>query len=267
MPIIERATLVRPKTGEIGEGDSLEVDLDLHYTGRCNITVLAYLAFGKQATISVTVAELVGKVRLGFHHFPHQHWSYSFVDEPEVQFEVESVFEGATVPQLSLLITNQIRRSIRKRHTLPAAIFRYNPFFSPPTERCDVNVEVGGQPLHVGLYAVNVLNARDLVGTRGGSLMYCVLSLEDIEENFANLESLPKMGANIRTLQIDIERGDGKGEIGVRFAKGSATSLVRGSSADCRIAGIDEGSLLAGTAVRPGDTVGRATAVGHAVQV
>ena len=55
LPVVESATLIRPKEGEIGDGDGLDVALDISYSGGACVKAQADLAFGKQAVISINV--------------------------------------------------------------------------------------------------------------------------------------------------------------------------------------------------------------------
>ena len=56
LPVVEKACIVRPEEGDIGDENALDVDFDLKYTGRFNITVRADLAFGKTAKVSCPAA-------------------------------------------------------------------------------------------------------------------------------------------------------------------------------------------------------------------
>jgi hypothetical protein len=42
---------------------------------------------------------------------------------------VDSNFEGKTLPKLTSFLQNQIRKTIKKKHTLPRYKVRYKPFF------------------------------------------------------------------------------------------------------------------------------------------
>ena len=52
-----------------------------------------------------------------------------FFQDPVMELKVESNFEGKNLPKLTTFISNQIRRSIKKKHTLPNYKVRYKPFF------------------------------------------------------------------------------------------------------------------------------------------
>lgn len=49
-----------------------------------------------------------------------------------MEFKVDSEFRGRPLPQLVPLIINQFRRTVRKKHVLPAYKVRYRPFFLNP---------------------------------------------------------------------------------------------------------------------------------------
>lgn len=74
--------------------------------------------------------KLTGKARLQFTRIPYTHWSLSFYSEPILELQVESQFQGRQLqPQIINLITGQIRRAVRRKHTLPRYKLRYKPFF------------------------------------------------------------------------------------------------------------------------------------------
>lgn len=49
--------------------------------------------------------------------------------EPVMDLEVDSNFEGKKLPKLTSFIHSQICKVIRKKHTLPRYKVRYKPFF------------------------------------------------------------------------------------------------------------------------------------------
>lgn len=71
-----------------------------------------------------------GKARLQFTRVPYTHWSLSFYSDPILELEVQSQFQGRQLqPQIISLITSQIRRAVKRKHTLPRYKMRYKPFF------------------------------------------------------------------------------------------------------------------------------------------
>lgn len=254
-PVFRKCSVMRPRTGDIGDGGSLDFAVDLEYHGRPSVTVRADLAWGKTATINLTIAELSGRMKISFKHFPQPHWSMSFVEEPTIQFEVESVFEGATVPQLSSLIVNQIKRVIRKRHTLPSARVRYKPFFSMPEDVPELNVNIGGLPLQEGMVKLKVCGARQLRYTRTGSHLFCVVSLNDVEES--DDDRAERKGKEsrrqTRSLQIEVELDEEKGgaDLGLVFA----AQASKKTDAACRVAALLPGSPLNHTTLEIGDVI------------
>lgn len=61
--------------------------------------------------LSVTVMNLQGRARLQFSHKPYTHWSFSFYEEPQIDFLVESKFGGRATPQLTSLIIKQVGKT------------------------------------------------------------------------------------------------------------------------------------------------------------
>eukprot|EP00039_Didymoeca_costata_P007704 m.102981 g.102981 ORF g.102981 m.102981 type:complete len:672 (-) comp13791_c0_seq1:1130-3145(-) len=220
LPLIVDAVMKRPKSGDIGEGDhGMDVGLQVKYNGGFKIKIVADLTFGKKAIVTVAVKEMTGKMQFSLRHFPHSHWFVSFDGEPKIEFEVSSVFEGVTVPQLSLLITNQIRRTIRKKHTLPQASLRYWPFFKRPDSQPDLHVNIQGRPIQEGTIYIRIIRALGFKGFRPGSSVFCQLSLSaqtlwDAEEE----ENRPKF----RLLQLEISKKESK-QLSASLSKSEAT--------------------------------------------
>lgn len=76
------------------------------------------------------VKRISGRARLQFTRVPYTHWSLSFYSDPILELEVQSQFQGRQLqPQIISLITGQIRRAVRRKHTLPRYKMRYKPFF------------------------------------------------------------------------------------------------------------------------------------------
>lgn len=102
-----------------------------------------------------------------------------FFQEPEVEFEAESQFEGKNLPQLSSLIINHLRKSIQKKHTLPSYKIRYNPFFvelSPQDETQEVYVH--DSLVTVGSLEVTIVGCTRLPELENMAWQYCSLSVD-----------------------------------------------------------------------------------------
>nr|XP_039256905.1 uncharacterized protein LOC120333633 isoform X2 [Styela clava] len=110
--------------------ETVVLELDMEYHGGFYLAIDVDLVFGRTAFLAVRITYLKGRIRLHFSRQPCTHWSLSFMEEPDIKFDVETSFETRQLPQLQSLIVNQIRRTIRRKHTLPHYKMRYNPFFS-----------------------------------------------------------------------------------------------------------------------------------------
>ena len=104
---------------------------------------------------------------------------HSFFQEPEVDFQAESQFEGKNLPQLTSLIISHLRKSIQKKHTLPSYKIRYNPFFpelSPQDETQEVYVH--DSLVTVGKLEVTVVGCSRLPELESGPWQYyCSVSV------------------------------------------------------------------------------------------
>lgn len=144
--------------------ESLDLALDLHYSGNFQLSIDVKMLLGKTAYMALqgitavlmkkkkkkdkrgtayymryvicryryrfSVKRISGKARLQFTRVPYTHWSLSFYSDPILELEVQSQFQGRQLqPQIISLITSQIRRAVRRKHTLPRYKLRYKPFF------------------------------------------------------------------------------------------------------------------------------------------
>ncbi len=75
-------------------------------------------------------------------------------------------------------MTIQIRRSVRKKHTLPSYKIRYKPFFiKPETTPPPKDVLYNGVKLSVGRLDVTVLSCSRLVKVGPDCFIYCTLAV------------------------------------------------------------------------------------------
>lgn len=226
IPVLQGVTLLRPATGELDDSHELDLALDLDYKGNFHLTVEADLMLSKTAMVSVTFQELRGCMRLAFRRHPTLHFSASFMEDPFLKLEVVSLFESRDVPQISTLISNQIRRSIRKKHTLPAAKVRYKPFFPMPTDLTNANLLLSGRPLSEGQIRVKVVSAR-LQSVHPGRGMFCMLSLRTHET--LDRAVAASMGEST-AIEVVVPKDGPAGSIGIFFydpqQKGGAEAKV-----------------------------------------
>ncbi|XP_029031377.1 PDZ domain-containing protein 8 [Betta splendens] len=130
LPVFKTAKLMKPvHLNEDGMPEELNFEVDIEYNGGFHLAIDVELVFGKSAYLFVKMRRVVGRLRLQFTRMPFSHWSFSFLEDPLVDFEVKSQFEGRPLPQLTSIIVNQLKRVIKKKHTLPNYKIRYKPFF------------------------------------------------------------------------------------------------------------------------------------------
>lgn len=167
--------------------ESLDLSLDLHYSGNFQLSIDVKMLLGKTAYMALQVKRISGRARLQFTRVPYTHWSLSFYSDPILELEVQSQFQGRQLqPQIISLITGQIRRAVRRKHTLPRYKLRYKPFFRRLNdEAVDLsevaNIRLTPGYLEVSLVEVsrlnlglNMLNAED----RSQIEIYCTISID-----------------------------------------------------------------------------------------
>ncbi|XP_073210349.1 PDZ domain-containing protein 8 isoform X2 [Lepidochelys kempii] len=121
VPLFKSIKLIRPVIcSDEGCPEELGFEVDLEYNGGFHLAIDADLVFGKSAYLFVKISRVMGKLRLVFTRLPFTHWSFAFMDDPVIGFEVKSQFEGRPMPQLTSIIVNQFKKVIKRKHTLPS---------------------------------------------------------------------------------------------------------------------------------------------------
>ncbi|XP_001377292.3 PDZ domain-containing protein 8 isoform X2 [Monodelphis domestica] len=120
--------------------EELIFELDIEYNGGFHMAIDVDLVFGRSAYLFVKLARMKGKIQLIFTRTPFTHWAFSFVEEPVMDLEVQSQFEGHPMPQLANIIINQLKKVIKRRHTIPNYKIRFKPFF--PYEMTEESEEI-----------------------------------------------------------------------------------------------------------------------------
>ncbi|XP_068111425.1 PDZ domain-containing protein 8 [Hyperolius riggenbachi] len=130
VPEISGIRLLSPSTSPADPlSPELSFELEMDYTGGFRLAINVELLFGKSAFLAVSLSRLQGRLRLVLSRLPFSHWSICFLEEPLIDFEVHSQFEGRPMPQLTSIIITQLKRVVRKKHTFPNYKIRYKPFF------------------------------------------------------------------------------------------------------------------------------------------
>ncbi|XP_052793409.1 PDZ domain-containing protein 8-like [Mya arenaria] len=156
-----------------------DIALDIDYEGGFRLTLDVDIIFGAWAYLSILVTQLSGRARLQMSRTPTTHWSFSFYDDPRMDFEVDSRFNGRPIPQISSLIINQIKRTIRKKHVLPSYKMRYKPLFiKPEVSFVEHDICFRGNRLGRGKLSVKVLRCSRLQELDRNSKLYCTLSVD-----------------------------------------------------------------------------------------
>ncbi|XP_044760980.1 PDZ domain-containing protein 8 isoform X2 [Coccinella septempunctata] len=113
-----------------GHIETINLSLNVDYAGNFLLCIDGKTKFAKAAFLSIKVKRICGMVRLQFTRIPYTHWSFSFYTDPLIDLAVESHFQGRQLQSnISNLIVNQIKKAIKRKHTLPNYKIRYKPFF------------------------------------------------------------------------------------------------------------------------------------------
>ncbi|XP_063163288.1 PDZ domain-containing protein 8 [Candoia aspera] len=219
VPLFKNIKILRPVTcNDEGCPEELDFEVDLEYNGGFHLAIDADLVFGKSAYLFAKISKIVGRLRLVFTRIPFTHWSFAFVDEPVINLEVKSQFEGRPLPQLTSIIVNQFKKVIRRKHTLPHYKIRFKPFFPfqvvPPEEYRDRNLSIQGFSLTEGRLKVSLIECSRLFifGSYEREVnIHCTIELsdkvwEEKERTFIKTAELikgnsPSIGLTLRQVQ------------------------------------------------------------------
>ncbi|KAM9133691.1 PDZ domain-containing protein 8 [Pangshura tecta] len=168
VPLFKSIKLIRPVIcSDEGCPEELSFEVDLEYNGGFHLAIDADLVFGKSAYLFVKISRVMGKLRLVFTRLPFTHWSFSFMDDPVIGFEVKSQFEGRPLPQLTSIIVNQFKKVIKRKHTLPNYKIRFKPFFPfqvmSPEEYEDRDLNIQDFPLTEGRLKITLIECTRLL--------------------------------------------------------------------------------------------------------
>ncbi|KAM8924101.1 PDZ domain-containing protein 8 isoform 2-T2 [Pelodytes ibericus] len=171
LPVFRTVRLLNSPPGAPDSGlpDQLSFEVELEYNGGFHLAIDVELVFGKSAYLFVKLSRVLGRLRLVFSRLPFNHWSFCFLEDPLIDFEVQSQFEGRPMPQLTSIIVNQLKKVIKRKHTLPNYKIRYKPFF-PIQEQApggidleDRNLTLQDLGLAEGRLKVSVLDCSRLL--------------------------------------------------------------------------------------------------------
>ncbi|CAM4583883.1 unnamed protein product [Lepidochelys olivacea] len=168
VPLFKSIKLIRPVIcSDEGCPEELGFEVDLEYNGGFHLAIDADLVFGKSAYLFVKISRVMGKLRLVFTRLPFTHWSFAFMDDPVIGFEVKSQFEGRPMPQLTSIIVNQFKKVIKRKHTLPSYKIRFKPFFPfqvmSPEEYEDRDLNIQDFPLTEGRLKITLIECTRLL--------------------------------------------------------------------------------------------------------
>ncbi|KAJ8927760.1 hypothetical protein NQ314_019764 [Rhamnusium bicolor] len=159
--------------------DTISLCLNLDYTGNFLLSVDAKMKFGKTAYLSIKVKRISGQARLQFSRHPYTHWSFSFFTDPVLDLAVESHFQGRQLQSnITNLIVNQIKKAVKRKHTLPNYKIRYKPFFvkTDPSQLDTEDNEIVPQ----GQLEVTCVEISRLSLPSGVQRVYCTMTVDTI---------------------------------------------------------------------------------------
>ncbi|XP_016985251.1 PDZ domain-containing protein 8 [Drosophila rhopaloa] len=199
--------------------ENLDLLLDINYVGNFTTSIDADMVLGKKGSITLKVKQLSGMARLQFTRKPYTHWSLSFLGDPELILDIESKYQGRQMQSnITNLISNQIRKAVRRKHTLPNYKLRYKPFFHWTAEEdagdCDI------QPN--GLLTVKLAELSRLMAYPGASETYCTITLAPVPFIEANQRDSRNV---LISMDVFIHKAKNQ-QIGIVF-KQSGSQVVR----------------------------------------
>ncbi|GAB0088023.1 PDZ domain-containing protein 8 [Sergentomyia squamirostris] len=199
--------------------ENLDLMLDLSYRGNFRLSIDADMVLGKKGFLSVRVRHISGLARLQFTRKPYTHWSLSFVGEPQVDLGIESQFQGRQMQSnVTSLISNQIRKAIRSKHTLPSYKLRYKPFFQKIDDELDVVPDV----ILDGTLSLNICELSRLNSPIQITAVFCTVTLASMAWAKAR-----QLHHETMVLSLDLEIHKAKNQqIGIVFKQTDNTVII-----------------------------------------
>ncbi|KAK7073148.1 hypothetical protein SK128_011365 [Halocaridina rubra] len=175
-PVIRAVTAKRvnlnPETSNLEQVDIL---VELEYNGGAQLAIDASSRFSKSAMVKIKVVHLAGNGRLQFSRYPFTHWSFSFYEEPQVEFEVYSSL-GLHIPRFNAIITSQLRGVLKRKHTLP-----YFKLRGPPLIKRQVHpVNEEGCSVPPGRLTGEIVKCTRLQSALVEDVMYCTVMVSEV---------------------------------------------------------------------------------------
>ncbi|TKR77055.1 hypothetical protein L596_018101 [Steinernema carpocapsae] len=238
---------IRVESVKMNENDkelfeSVSFIVDVHYKGGFQTSVDVQM-FGKYAHLAIKVTRVSGKIRVTLSRQPYAHWCVSFVDMPELEFNMESQWQGKTLTHIVPLITQVFRKTVASKHVFPSYKIRYRPFFPNPILQPSAPMEAFRDVPIKGAIEVTVLQCTRLNTALGSSTsaintpteVYCVISLE--QRPF--IDNSDSVSIQSYTTQLKYARHNLTDPLGLTFAKSVAELGMR----IVQIAKVEKGSI------------------------
>ncbi|KAG7169249.1 PDZ domain-containing protein 8-like isoform X3 [Homarus americanus] len=175
-PVIRAVTAkhvnLNPDTATL---EQIDIMAEVEYNGGIQLAVDASSRFSKAAMVKIKVVHLSGNGRLQFSRHPFTHWSFSFYEEPQVEFEVYSSL-GLHIPRFNSIIISQLRGILKRKHTLPYFKFRGPPLIKRLTQ--PINEE--GCSVPSGRLTGSIVKCTRLQAALVHEVMYCTVILSEV---------------------------------------------------------------------------------------
>lgn len=132
--------------------------------------------------------------------------------------DIETLFQGRSLqPSLTGLLSNHIRKAIRRKHTLPIFKIRYKPFFQKLMQEFDLGeIEPSGQ-LNVNVCELSRLKLPDTI-----NYVFCTITLSPFAWVHARQVSDTKL---LITIDVTIHRAKNQ-QIGIIFRQSNSMVIV-----------------------------------------
>lgn len=164
------------------------------------------------------VKHVSGLCRLRFTRKPYSHWSICFIGEPRTEMDITTHFQGRSIQQsLVNLLSNQIRKAIRRKHTLPIFKIRYKPFFQKFAQEFDL-AEIDPS----GRLDVNICELSRLQLPTNINYVFCTITVSPFAWVLARQVAPNKL---IITIDVTMHRAKNQ-QIGITFRQSDSAVIV-----------------------------------------
>ncbi|PIC32914.1 hypothetical protein B9Z55_013079 [Caenorhabditis nigoni] len=240
--------------------------LNIDYSGGFETSIDVSTLLTKKASLSVKITKLTGLVRVVLSRQPYHYWTFSFVNPPVFETDINSQIQGHQLKRLIPIIKEAIRRSLQRKHVWPNYKIRYRPFFPNPIFQASPPITSTRQfltqnPISDSFTHIKMEGGMEVTVLQCSRLKNALL--EDRTKNYeiyctVAIESRPivqnEEQGHVVNVLLTFSRYDVASPIGLVFDK-NVPAATGSTNRAVRVCTVEDNSLADKAAFKPGDVL------------